>query len=55
MNSPRVNSGSALTKPIVAAVKALIAGETYKAINAKYGIPDSVTIDANAVDASAAK
>ncbi|MBT8160663.1 MULTISPECIES: ABC transporter substrate-binding protein [Arthrobacter] len=47
--------GSALTKPIVAAVKALIAGETYKAINAKYGIPDSVTIDANAVDASAAK
>jgi polar amino acid transport system substrate-binding protein len=47
--------GSALTKAIVAAVRALIAGETYKAINTKYGIPDSVTISADAVDASGVK
>lgn len=47
--------GSPLTKAIVAAVRALIAGDTYKAINAKYGIPDSVTIGADAVDASGAK
>jgi polar amino acid transport system substrate-binding protein len=47
--------GSALTKAIVAAVKALIVGDTYKTINAKYGIPDSVTISADAVDASGGK
>jgi hypothetical protein len=47
--------GSPLTKAIVAAVRALIAADTYKAINAKYGIPDSVTISADAVDASGAK
>jgi polar amino acid transport system substrate-binding protein len=47
--------GSPLTASIVAAVKALVVSDTYKQINSKYGIPQSVTISADAVDAGDAK
>lgn len=45
--------GSPLTKAVVAAVKALVASDTYTSINAKYGIPDSVKVAADQVDAGA--
>lgn len=46
---------SPLTASMVAAVKALVASDTYKQINTKYGIPQTVTISADAVDASDAR
>ncbi|MFJ5956917.1 ABC transporter substrate-binding protein [Paenarthrobacter sp. NPDC092416] len=47
--------GSPLTASIVAAVKELVGSETYKQINTKYGIPQTVTISADAVDAGGAQ
>ncbi|MFP3459766.1 ABC transporter substrate-binding protein [Arthrobacter globiformis] len=47
--------GSPLTGAIVAAVRAIVAGESYKQINARYGIPQSVTVSPDAVDASGAR
>ena len=46
---------SPLTKAVVAAVEALVAGDTYTSINAKYGIPDSVKVSADQVDAGASR
>ncbi|MET3920845.1 ABC transporter substrate-binding protein [Arthrobacter sp. UYEF20] len=46
---------SPLTKAVVTAVKALVAGSTYTSINAKYGIPDSVTVSPAQVDAGASQ
>ncbi|GAB3569756.1 ABC transporter substrate-binding protein [Arthrobacter alkaliphilus] len=47
--------GSPLTPAVVAAVKSLMTSETYKSINAKYGLPQSVAVAPDAVDASGAK
>jgi polar amino acid transport system substrate-binding protein len=47
--------GSPLTKAVVAAVEALVASNTYTSINAKYGIPDSVKVSADQVDAGATR
>ncbi|WP_175417372.1 ABC transporter substrate-binding protein [Arthrobacter sp. 24S4-2] len=47
--------GSPLTKAVVAAVEALVASDTYTSINAKYGIPDSVKVSADQVDAGATR
>jgi polar amino acid transport system substrate-binding protein len=47
--------GSDLTPAIVAAVKALVVTDTYKQINAKYGLPATVAIAPTAVAAGGAK
>lgn len=44
--------GSDLTPAFMAAVKKLVQSDTYKAINAKYGIPDSVTVTPAMVEKS---
>jgi len=47
--------GSELTPAIVAAVKDLMTSQTYKDINTKYGLPQTVTVSPDAVDARSAK
>lgn len=47
--------GSPLAPAIMAAVKALVTGDTYKQINAKYGLPQSVAVSPDAVDARGAQ
>jgi polar amino acid transport system substrate-binding protein len=47
--------GSALTPAVVAAVKDLMTSDTYRQINAKYGLPQSVAVSPDAVDARSTK
>ncbi len=47
--------GSPLTPAVVAAVKALVVSDTYKQINTKYGIPQTVAISADAVEAGGSR
>ncbi|MDI2034782.1 ABC transporter substrate-binding protein [Paenarthrobacter nitroguajacolicus] len=46
---------SPLTASIVAAVKSLVVSDTYQQINTRYGIPQTVTISADAVEAGASR
>lgn len=47
--------GSPLTPAIVAAVKGLVGSETYRQINAKYGVPQSAAVTPAAVQAGGAQ